>query len=171
MNTNAIAIGGAVVSGLALIVAGYGAYKMHKASKNLNAAVEDLSDNIVVDISDAVIEQATNKAVEKAADHAAQLAVASIKHEFDDEIRATVKDAVVKEKETLKSEIKEQIKKKVGYIDISDVQEEVKNEAKSEAMEKFKADLDAIVSSHNQELNSIKDIYSSIAKTMKGAAS
>ena len=170
MDSKVLAIGSLVTSGVALIFAAYGASKMIKAAKKLECAVDDIAEDIDIDIPDSIVEEATNKAVEKAADHAAQITAAKITHEFDDTIRAEVHKAINKERESMKSEIKDHITKKIGYIDISDIQEEVKNEAKSEVAERLKGDLDGITASYNEQLNNIKTIYSSIAKDMKGAA-
>lgn len=165
-----IGIGSLVTSVAALGVSLYGAVKMGKAAKTLDASVDDLVNHTVVDIPDSVIETATRRAVDKAADRVATRAAESIKHEFDDDIRSAVKDAVRKQNETLNGKIKDEINKRVGYIDISDVKDEVIREAKKETADRLSKELDGIKADYNQHLNDIKDIYSSIAKDMKSAA-
>lgn len=160
-----------VTSAGALVTSAIGCFKMKKVADKVGITIDNMADNIDVDIPESVISAATDKAVEKAAEKAAREVTSSIKREFDRDIRSEVRKAVNSEKESIKSEVKEQIKKEVGYIDISNVKEEVINEAKSESMERFKADLDAVVSAHNQKLKDTQEIYSSIAKTMKSAAS
>lgn len=159
-----------VSSAGALVIASYGAFKMVKAANTLNAKIDDLVNNTVVDIPDAIIETATQRAVDKTAKEVASSAASKIAHEFDDDIRTAVNGAIAKEKESLRSEIKEEIKKKVGNIDISEAKEEVISEAKREVSDRLSNELDGIKAEYNKHLNDVKDIYSSIAKDIKSAA-
>lgn len=144
--------------------------KVDRMSKNLGVALDNIEDNIDVEIPDAVVEKATDRAVEKAVTKAAEAVAYKVTKEFDADIRSEVRKAVEAENKLVKTKVKEQIEKSIGYIDISEAKAEVVENAKEEAMEKFKSDLDAVLANHNKELESIQKIYSSIASTMKGAA-
>lgn len=169
MNTKMVTSLAMVFGAAGMIFGAYSAYKAHKMNERLNGVLDDISDNIDVDISDEIIAEATEKAVSKAADHAAQIAVASVKKEFEDDIKVYVQRAVAEQKGSMHTKIEEEITKRIGYIDISDAKKEVIAAAKSEAAERFQSDLDAILKNHNDELKNIQTIYSSIANSMKGS--
>ena len=154
----------------ALATACYGAFKMVKAARTLNAKIDDLSSGIDIDIPDAVVSAAVEKAIDRMAGKAAADARDDVRREFSSEIRSEVKSAVSKEKEALRSEIKDEIKKHIGYIDISDVKDEVIKDAKLEVSDRLSRELDGIKEEYNKHLNDVKDIYSSIAKSMESAA-
>lgn len=170
VNTKNLLIASIAMSGVSLALSAYGAYKMYKAAKTLDAKIDDLAEGIDIDIPDVITQKAMEKAARDAANRAASDAARSITREFSSDVRQSVSEAVKKEKAALQSEIKDEIKRKVGEIDISDAKAEVVAEAKQEVSERLSRELEGIKAEYNQHLKDVSDIYSSIAKSMKSAA-
>ena len=166
--TELMAVAG-VASGItALGIALVAIKKLSEVNKALSNAISKIEDGIEVDISEDLVREATERAVEKAANNAASAAVTAVRNEFHQEIRSEVRHAVEKEKTLMRDDIKSQIKKEVGYIDISDAKKEVLEEAKQEVMDHLNENLDLVLAEHNKELEHIQKIYGNLANTLKG---
>lgn len=170
VNTNTLLGIGIGFGAIGMIFGFVSMHRVDKITRKLGVAIDDMADSVEIDIPDSMIQEATDKAVDHAVSRAAADVAKQISREFDGEIRSEVRKSVANEKSMVREKVKEQIEKEIGYIDIEDAKAEVIQRAKSQAAERFKSDLDAILANHNKELDNISTIYSSIANTMKGAA-
>ena len=132
------------------------------------AKVSEIAKNLSVDIPEKVLEEAVNRAAEEEARSAIFRINNKIIRSYEDDIRKEVQKEVERQKASLKSDVKEELERKVKRIDIDDIRKEVVNEAKDKVARKFENDLDDILDKHNDELDKITRIYSSIADKLEG---
>ncbi len=166
-------IGGAVVVGV--LEALYFHKKIKKieeltiqAQQNVDKAADILSNNIDVDIPDGFIEKAVSKAVDKEVSHQIKSATMDIVSETKSDMRRKISSNVDQAFSDTKTMVHDELKKQISSLSIESIKKEVIIEAKKEAADRFKTDLDAILDKHNQELDKVTEIYSSIAKSMRG---
>ncbi len=137
--------------------------KLHKVSDKLDRAVDNLVDTKEIDIPKDMI----NRSIERAVDREVKAEVASVCEkavkDIEKDIRSEVKSNVEAEFNKQKDSIARELKRQVNNLDISEIRREVVREAKDTAANKFKHDLDEILDKHNDELESVTRIYSSIA--------
>lgn len=130
--------------------------------------ISEIAKNLSVDIPEKVLNRAIDIAVTDACNREIEsgkrIAIAAVK----DEIKSQVKKAVDKETDKLKPKVEDEINRQVKRIDIDDVRKEVISEAKDKVARKFENDLDDILDKHNEELDKITRIYSSIADKLEG---
>ena len=144
------------------------ANKLDHVARKLDLTVEDLVDHAEIDIPDDVVDIAIDRAVErKVREYVAESCKKAIK-EVDSEINSEIKKTVRDEFDRQKGSVKDELKKQISHLDIREIKDEVIREAKETAAEKFKKDLDDILDKHNDELESISRIYSSIADRLSG---
>ena len=132
------------------------------------AKVSEIAKNLSVDIPEKVLEEAVNRAAEEEARSAIFRINNKIIRSYEDDIRKEVQKEVERQKASLKSDVKEELERKVKRIDIDDIRKEVIDEAKDKVARKFEHDLDDILDKHNDELDKITRIYSSIADKLEG---
>lgn len=135
---------------------------MNRACKKLDCTIEGLAHRADIRVSDDIIQDAVARAVREKADYVAQLAVNDMKADMKRESVRQVKAAVSKEYNTLQESVRKEIKAQVGEIDIYDLREEVKTEAKEKMAEK----MDDILVGFNDNLTNIGKIYGSIANVV-----
>lgn len=84
---------------------------------------------------------------------------------LDSKIDRLADDAAInKEYVTLQGSVKKEIKDQLGRIDISDLREEVKDEAKNQLAES----MEDILDDFNDNLKNVKKIYGSISDAITG---
>lgn len=132
------------------------------------AKVSEIAKNLSVDIPEKVLEEAVNRAAEEEARSAIYRINNRIINSYEADIRKEVQREIDKQKASLKSDVKEELERKVKRIDIDDIRKEVVDEAKDKVARKFEHDLDDILDKHNDELDKINRIYSSIADKLEG---
>lgn len=177
MNRNYI-IGGVVaaIGGLCIaipsIVLGK---KVNKLTEELDglkkSVVNDLSGKIDVDVPNEYIEAAVDKAVERETKDRIRLltldATADIKKDIHKQVSKAVEDAY----SDVRGEVKRELLNQVGDVSVDRIRREVIDEAKEKAAKQFDKDLETVLEKHNRELDKVTEIYSSIAKSMRGEKS
>lgn len=142
--------------------------KLNDVAGKLDTSVEDLARKSRIDIPDKVIQDAVMDAADRKYDKAmmdaTKTAIQKARNDIDSKITAVVNQ----EFEAQKSEVAKELRHKINSLDISTIRKQVVEEAKDTAAEKFKSDLDDILKKHNEELESVTKIYSSIAEKMGG---
>lgn len=167
MNKNEIIFGGLVLGNIAMaIVSIYEAVKLHEISEGFDiAAKRVVNEDLTID--EVLVNSAVKKAVEREAsyhvDKACDNAAKKIVGLFELEIKTAVEDEFNLQREDVKKEIKRQI----GQIDIRDVKREVVAEAKAECAKKLKNDLEDISDKYTEQLDSMTSIYQTIASKIE----
>ena len=137
--------------------------KLAKVSDKLDRAVDNLVDTKEIDIPKDMINRSIERAVDREVRNqvgdACNKAVKDIEKDIHKEVKASVEEEFEKQKGSIGKELKRQ----VNDLDINEIRKEVIREAKDTAANKFKHDLDDILEKHNDELESVTRIYSSIA--------
>lgn len=111
-----------------------------------------------------IIKDAVDKAVVNRTDYAIQRATSAAITDIHAETARQVKSAINKEYVTLQGSVKKEIKDQLGRIDISDLREEVKDEAKNQLAES----MEDILDNFNDNLKNVKKIYGSISDAITG---
>ena len=155
--TLAITGGTVVVSVGVLAFFDYRKKKISEIAKNLSVDIPEKVLNRAIDIA---VTDACNREIESGK----RIAIAAVK----DEIKSQVKKTVDKETDKLKPKVEDEINRQIKRIDIDDVRKDVISEAKDKVARKFENDLDDILDKHNEELDKITRIYSSIADKLEG---
>ena len=134
----------------------------------LDASIEKLSETVTVDVDDAYIHKIVEKAVDKEVKERVVIesrsAVAAIRSDMAQKIQKEIN----KNYADLKAQVKAEMEKQLGRIDLDDIRKEIIAEGREEAKKQFKNDLDKIVELQNDNLRNINDIYANIADTLKG---
>ena len=156
-----------IVCGI-ITVAGAGAigYSEWKR-RQLNKAVNKLSTNMKVDVEDPYIRTIVDNAVERKLDYkinkACDEAVTSVKYDITKEVKKTVNAAY----NDVKNDVKKELKKQIGEVNIESIRQEIIDEAKVTAADKFKNDLDKVLEGYNEDLENVRKIYDGIAQTIQ----
>lgn len=157
-----------IATGVAVISAGVSTGVGIWNKKQLDASIEKLSKTVTVEVEDAYIHQIVEQAVERETDARiaaeAKSAVALIRSDMNTRIQKEINKAY----SDLKSQVKAEMERQVGKIDLDDIRKEIIAEGREQAKEQFKRDLDKIVELQNDNLRNINDIYANIADTLKG---
>lgn len=137
--------------------------RLHEVSNKLDRAVDNLVDTKEIDIPKDMI----NRSIERAVDREVRMQVGdsckaatkAVENDIYKEIKSSVEDEFKRQK----GDVAKELKRQINDLDISEIKKEVIREAKDTAANKFKHDLDDILEKHNDELESVTRIYSSIA--------
>ncbi len=136
---------------------------LRHVSQKMDIAVKDLVHKASIDVPQDMInrsiERAVTTEVRYQVEKSCSSAVATVRSDITKEIRNTVDDEFQRQKD----DVAKELKRKINLLDISEIRKEVIKEAKDTAAAKFKSDLDDILEKHNEELESVTRIYSSIA--------
>jgi len=158
-------IGIGVIAGFAATI-GYAikvTMDLKNVSQKMDIAVKDLvhktSIDVPQDMLDRSIERAVTTEVRYQVEKSCSSAVSAVRSEITKEIKNTVNNEFQRQKD----DVAKELKRKINNLDISSIRQEVIKEAKDTAAAKFKSDLDDILEKHNEELESVTRIYSSIA--------
>lgn len=162
MNKHEIIIYGAItLAGAGAI--GYSEWKR----RQLNKAVNKLSTNMKVDVEDPYIRTIVDNAVEQKLDYkinkACDEAITSVKYDITKEVKKAVNNAY----SDVKGDVKKELKKQVGEVNVESIRQEIINEAKVTAADKFKNDLDKVLEGYNEDLENVRKIYDGIAQTIQ----
>ena len=104
--------------------------------------------------------------MQKAVDREVRFIAKGIKLEVDREIRSEVEKSVHSSVNDIKSSVKTEIERQVKNIDISDMEREIVSQAKEAVADKFDRKLDDLLEEYNENLQNVKKIYGSIAKSI-----
>jgi len=141
---------------------GYLHNRINKIEDMITVAVNDISETVEVSISDEMLETAMQRAV----DREVRFIAKGIKLEVDREIRSEVKKSVCSSANDIKASVKTEIERQVKNIDISDMEREIVSQAKEAVADKFDRKLDNLLEEYNENLQNVKKIYGSIAKSI-----
>lgn len=145
--------------------AGYVGYlhsKLNNLSEMINTAVDDLSGKVEVNISEDMLDAAVQRAVDREVKYISN----RISHEVSSEMRGQVKKSVDLYTSDIKASAAKEIERQVKNIDISDMEREVVARAKDAVADKFDRKLDNLLEEYNENLQNVKKIYGSIAKSI-----
>ena len=141
---------------------GYTQSKINKLSEMINVAVDDLSEKVDVRVSPDMLDAAVQRAVDKEVRYVANM----ITRDLGNDIRSEVKKTVQLSAKDIKTSVGTEIEKQVKNIDISDMEREVVKRAKDAVADKFERKLDSLLEEYNENLQNVKKIYGSIAKSI-----
>lgn len=141
---------------------GYLHNRINKIEDMITVAVNDISETVEVSISDEMLETAMQRAVDREVKYIAN----GVKNEVSAELRSGVKKSVHSSSVDIKSSVKTEIERQVKNIDISDMEREIVSQAKEAVADKFDRKLDNLLEEYNENLQNVKKIYGSIAKSI-----
>lgn len=150
----AVGLGGAV------------AYTIYN-QKELNKSIDKMTGKVNVDIDDPYVKEVVDRAVDREVSRkisvASNKAIESVRSDIVMEVKRNVNSAY----SDLKGDVKKEIQRQVKDISIDSIRQEVLEEAKVAAVDKFKDDMDVILKGYNSDLENIRKIYANIAKTLE----
>lgn len=132
------------------------------------SVVNDLSGKIDIDVPNEYIEAAVNKAVERETKDRIRLLTLDTTADIKKDIHKQVSKAVEDAYSDVRGEVKRELLNQVGDVSVDRIRREVIDEAKEKAAKQFDKDLETVLEKHNRELDKVTEIYSSIAKSMRG---
>lgn len=141
---------------------GYTQKKINELSGMVNVAVDNLAEKVEVTISEDMLDAAVQKAVDREVRYISQ----RLNNELHAEIRGQVKKSVEVSSTDIKASVRTEIERQVKNIDISDMEREIVNRAKDAVADKFDRKLDNLLEEYNENLQNVKKIYGSIAKSI-----
>lgn len=169
---NELIIGGVCVA----VVCGVEAFIFGKKIKKLTDEVEhvkgqvinDISSNLNIDVPNEFIDAAVNKAVDREAKERIRFATMEVTSDIRKDIKKQVSEAVDHSYKDIQGEVKRELLNQLGDVSVERIRREVIEEAKDKASKQFDKDLEEVLEKHNRELDKVTEIYSSIAKSMRG---
>lgn len=97
-------------------------------------------------------------------------AVREVETSLFNRISESAENAVKQAYKCMEIDAKEKIAKELRNIDVSDLKNEVKEEAAQLVKDKLSSQMDDILDAYNANLMNVQNIYSSIAKSMSARA-
>ena len=134
--------------------------KYAKINERLDAAINDLANNMEIDISDELVNKAVEKAVNAAVKDAITKATNEAVAEVRTDIRRKVSDAVIKEYDSVKDHVLAEITVQAAKIDVAKVQKSVEEKAEKLALEKFEVELGGVVKKFQNDWNTAAKVCS-----------
>lgn len=167
MKNNSATLIGLAVGAVGLAFGLYSQYQMHKVSKKLDVAIDDLDLKTSVDISKDIVDAATKQAVDREVSTVAHKAALAVSVEVTSELRKEVRDAVNAKFDDLSAKVTEEISAQVANIDKDAMTNRISKRAEQKVVDKFEHSLDGVLENYNHELKNVGRIYQSIAETMR----
>lgn len=162
-------LAGAVFSAFAITImyAIDATHKLRVISDRLDMTVKDVVDGMDIKVSEklvnAAVEEEVKKEVKYCVEKAANKAAGDIVSGYKTEIRNVVEDEFAKQKD----EVAKSLKRKIDDIDIRELKREVVREAKEATASKLKKDLEDISDKYTEQIESMTNIYSTIASKIE----
>ena len=162
-------LAGAVLSAFAVTImyAIDATHKLKVISDRLDMTVKDVVDGMDIKVSEklvnAAVEAEVKKEVKYCVEKAANKAAGDIVSGYKTEIRNVVEDEFTKQKD----EVAKSLKRKIDDIDIRELKREVVREAKEATASKLKKDLEDISDKYTEQIESMTNIYSTIASKIE----
>lgn len=132
----------------------------------LDVSIDKLSKSIDVNVEEGVVKEAVNRAVDVAVRGAVSKATRDICKEITADIRPRVRSDVDSVVKGMKPDIKKEVERLIGDIDISAAKEEVIEKASEEAKKKFDVELERVATRFNNDLESSSKIYKMISEKL-----
>lgn len=152
--------------------------KLKSVSDAVNKSVDSIIADGKVDIPKKMINETIQNNVKEMVETAARWkvndacnkAVREVETSLFNKISESAENAVKQAYKSMEIDAKEKIAKELRNIDVSDLKNEVKEEAAQLVKDKLSSQMDDILDTYNANLMNVQNIYSSIAKSMSARA-
>lgn len=152
--------------------------KLKSVSDAVNKSVESIIADGKVDIPKEMINETIQNNVKEMVETTARWkvndacnkAVREVETSLFNRISESAENAVKQAYKSMEIDAKEKIAKELRNIDVSDLKNEVKEEAAQLVKDKLSSQMDDILDAYNANLMNVQNIYSSIAKSMSARA-
>ena len=150
--------------------------------KSVSDAVNKSVDSIIADGKVAIPKEMINETIQNnvkemvettarwKVNDACNKAVREVETSLFNKISESAENAVKQAYKSMEIDAKEKIAKELRNIDVSDLKNEVKEEAAQLVKDKLSSQMDDILDTYNANLMNVQNIYSSIAKSMSARA-
>lgn len=152
--------------------------KLKSVSDAVNKSVDSIIADGKVDIPKEMINETIQNNVKEIVETTARWkvndacnkAVREVETSLFNRISESAENAVKQAYKSMEIDAKEKIAKELRNIDVSDLKNEVKEEAAQLVKDKLSSQMDDILDAYNANLMNVQNIYSSIAKSMSARA-
>ena len=152
--------------------------KLKSVSDAVNKSVDSIIADGKVDIPKEVINETIQNNVKEMVETTARWkvndacnkAVREVETSLFNRISESAENAVKQAYKSMEIDAKEKIAKELRNIDVSDLKNEVKEEAAQLVKDKLSSQMDDILDTYNANLMNVQNIYSSIAKSISARA-
>lgn len=152
--------------------------KLKSVSDAVNKSVDSIIADGKVDIPKEMINETIQNNVKEMVETTARWkvndacnkAVREVETSLFNKISESAENAVKQAYKSMEIDAKEKIAKELRNIDVSDLKNEVKEEAAQLVKDKLSSQMDDILDTYNANLIYVQNIYSSIAKSMSARA-
>ena len=142
--------------------------KTNQLAEKLDTSINELMKKTNIDIPESLIETAVKDKVKHEAEAHVRIACCDAIKEVKSGIIKEVKEAVNDSYVDIKSDVASEITKQVADIDISELRRQVKRDAAEKIADRLDTDLEGICDKYNSDLDNVRKIYASIAKSITG---
>lgn len=143
-------------------------------NKSVDSIIADGKVDIPKEMINETIQNNVKEMVETTArwkvNDACNKAVREVETSLFNKISESAENAVKQAYKSMEIDAKEKIAKELRNIDVSDLKNEVKEEAAQLVKDKLSSQMDDILDTYNANLMNVQNIYSSIAKSMSARA-
>lgn len=134
----------------------------------LSINMEDLKNDVKrADIPQKIVDEVVKEAVEDQVDAMVSATIRSITDSYRAEVRKKVNTEVKEAVDNMRPMIEDEIRRQIDDIDISTVKDRVIRDATKIATDKFTNELSTASAAFKGQINAMKDIYSSLADSLK----
>ena len=152
--------------------------KLKSVSDAVNKSVDSIIADGKVDIPKEMINETIQNNVKEMVETTARWkvndacnkAVREVETSLFNKISESAENAVKQAYKSMEIDAKEKTAKELRNIDVSDLKNEVKEEAAQLVKDKLSSQMDDILDTYNANLMNVQNIYSSIAKSMSARA-
>lgn len=152
--------------------------KLKSVSDAVNKSVDSIIADGKIDIPKEMINETIQNNVKEMVETTARWkvndacnkAVREVETSLFNKISESAENAVKQAYKSMEIDAKEKIAKELRNIDVSDLKNEVKEEAAQLVKDKLSSQMDDILDTYNANLMNVQNIYSSIAKSMSARA-
>jgi hypothetical protein len=152
--------------------------KLKSVSDAVNKSVDSIIADGKVDIPKEMINETIQNNVKEMVETTARWkvndacnkAVREVETSLFNRISESAENAVKQAYKSMEIDAKEKIAKELRNIDVSDLKNEVKEEAAQLVKDKLSSQMDDILDAYNANLMNVQNVYSSIAKSMSARA-
>jgi hypothetical protein len=152
--------------------------KLKSVSDAVNKSVDSIIADGKVDIPKEMINETIQNNVKEMVETTARWkvndacnkAVREVETSLFNKISESAENAVKQAYKSMEIDAKEKIAKELRNIDVSDLKNEVEEEAAQLVKDKLSSQMDDILDTYNANLMNVQNIYSSIAKSMSARA-
>lgn len=152
--------------------------KLKSVSDAVNKSVDSIIADGKVDIPKEMINETIQNNVKEMVETTARWkvndacnkAVREVETSLFNKISESAENAVKQAYKSMEIDAKEKIAKELRNIDVSDLKNEVKEEAAQLVKDKLSSQMDDILDTYNANLMNVQNIYSSIAKSLSARA-